>query len=56
MDRRFRQALKNLLNNHFNGTPDHEIKEVLDAISDVIEEQGLVPCELVEETDLDEDD
>ena len=48
--------MKALLNNYFGGTPDHEMREVLDAIAEVIEEHGLVPGEPTEDSSLDEDD
>lgn len=56
MDRKLRRELRNLLNNNYGGTPDHEMQEVLDAIDEVIEEHGLVPGEPSEEIADEEDE
>ena len=56
MDQRLRLELETLLNNHFAGTPDHEMREVLEAIDEVIEEHGLVPSEPLEDVSVDEED
>lgn len=43
MDNTFRKELRSLIMNHYAGTPQDEVKQVLDDIGDVIDEHGLVP-------------
>jgi len=56
MENSLRRELKRLLNRYYGGTQEDEIKEVLDAIDEVIFEHGLVSEEPTEDLSDDEED